>query len=468
MILASVVLGLFILFLSLISSATPIEPAIFPPDQDAPLPPSEDPFYRPPPGYENAEPGTILRYRATPFPIALFRLVPINLASTHQVLYRSSDTFRKPTATVSSILVPYNANMSKLLSYQVVEDAAFINCAPSYALQLNSDPGGELGTIVIQSELLLITAALENGWVVTIPDYEGPNAAFLANWRAGYATLDGIRATLASSEYTGVSPDAAITMWGTSGGSVASGFAAELQSSYAPELNIVGVALGGMVPSIRTALESLNRGFDAGIIVSGVLGLSHEYLYMKPILESYLLTVTRTKFMNAATKCSGAVSLDFKSEDIFSYFRGGKESGLFENPEVKRILDHNALPQGIPTAPLLLLKSVNDEISPISDTDDLVEQYCASGASVDYRRDILSIHTVLAVTGAPEAIIWLRDRMDGVALPERCQTSTVLMTLLEPGALEVMSKAIIDSLLDLLGKPVGPRVDTEVDPVPPI
>ncbi|KAM5448771.1 hypothetical protein MaudCBS49596_005278 [Microsporum audouinii] len=461
-------LVLYLLLLSSVSYADLIEPVILPLSQEAPLSPSEDPFYRPPPRYEDADPGTILRRRIPPFPIALFRSVPIDLAGTYQILYRSSDTFGKPTATVSTILIPHNANMSKLLSYQAVEDAAFINCAPSYALQLNSDPGGDFGTIVIQSELLLITAALENGWVVTIPDYEGPEAAFLAHWRAGYATLDGIRATLASSGFTGVDPNAAIGLWGTSGGSVASGFAADLHPSYAPELNIVGVALGGIVPSITTALLSLNEGFDAGIIVSGVLGLSQEYKYMQPILKSYLVPHLRDKFLNAGKKCSGAVSLDFRREDIFGYFRGGKESGLFADPRVKMILDHNALPQGIPKAPVLILKSVNDEISPIADTDALVEKYCSAGATIDYKRDMLSIHTVLAVTGAPEAIMWLRDRLDGIALEKECKTSTILMTLLQPGALQVMSKAIIDNLLDLLGKPVGPRISTEIALVPPL
>ncbi|EFR01016.1 lipase 3 [Nannizzia gypsea CBS 118893] len=459
---------LCLFLLGSISYANPIESVVLPLAEDVPIPPSDDPFYQPPPGYEDAEPGTILRRRIPPFPIALFRSVPIDLAATYQVLYRSSDTFGEPTATVSTILIPHNANMSRVLSYQVVEDAAFVNCAPSYALQLNSDPGGLFGTIIVQSELLLITAALENGWVVTIPDYEGSIAAFLAHWRAGYATLDGIRATIASSPFTGVDPDAVIGLWGTSGGSVASGFAVDLHSTYAPELKIVGAALGGLVPSITTALQSLNEGFDAGIIVSGVIGLSQEYTYMKPILRSYLIPELRDKFMSAGTKCSGAISLDFRQEDIFSYFRGGKESGLFADPRVKVILDHNALPQGIPKAPVLILKSVNDEISPIADTDALVEKYCSEGATIDYKRDLLSIHTVLAVTGAPEAILWLRDRFDGVELEKGCKTSTIFMTLLQPGALQVMSKAIIDNLLDLLGKPVGPRLTTEIAHIPPL
>lgn len=468
MFLTQLVTTLFLFLLGPISYGKPVETFVLPLAQDAPIPPSEDPFYQPPPGYEETEPGTVLRHRRPPFPISLFRSAPIDLAATYQVLYRSSDTFGQPTATVSTILIPHNANMSKVISYQVVEDAAFINCAPSYALQLHSDPGGLFGTIIIQTELLLITAALENGWVVTIPDYEGPVAAFLAYWRSGYATLDGIRATLASSGFTGVDPDAAVGLWGTSGGSVASAFAADLHPTYAPELNIVGAALGGVVPSITTALHSLNKGFDAGIIVSGVIGLSNEYTDMQPILESYLVPHLRDKFMSAGKKCSGAVSLDFRMEDIFRYFKGGKESGLFADPRVKAILDHNALPQGVPDIPILILKSVNDEISPISDTDALVGKYCSGGATIDYKRDLLSVHTTLAVTGAPQAILWLRDRLDGIAVEKGCKTSTILMTLLQPGALDVMSKAIIDNLLDLLGKPVGPRLRTEIAHIPPL
>ncbi|KAK2748957.1 hypothetical protein FQN57_007240 [Myotisia sp. PD_48] len=421
-----------------------------------PLPPSRDPFYVPPPGYENTtSPGDIIRHRKTPFPISAFSLVPIKLYGVHQILYRSSDSFGNPTTAITSILIPYNADRTKLVSYQVVEDAAFVDCAPSYALQQHSSPGGAFGTIIIQSELLLITAALQKGWIVALPDYEGPTAAFLANWRAGYAILDGIRAALNSAPFTRISPRATITLWGTSGGSMVSGFAAELHQAYAPELNIVGAALGGIVPQITTTLEALNEKFDAGIVVSGILGLSHEYPELRELLNTTLVTSTREKFMKAETQCSGANSLSFNHENIFKYFHGGQSSNVFAHPTVKRILANNSLPHSAPKAPIMLYKSLNDEISPIADTDKMVEKWCAWGATVVYKRDRISIHTVLAITGAPDAIIWLGDRMNGVPLRRGCQISTIFMTLLQPGALKAMSKAIIDNLLILLGQRVG-------------
>ncbi|KMU83306.1 lipase 8 [Coccidioides immitis H538.4] len=96
-----------------------------------PVLPEKDPFYIPPEGYEKAAPGEILRSREVPYPIAAFTTFRINLAGAYQLLYRSSDNFGKPTATVTTVLVPHKADYNKVVSYQVAEDAASINCAPS-------------------------------------------------------------------------------------------------------------------------------------------------------------------------------------------------------------------------------------------------------------------------------------------------------------------------------------------------
>jgi hypothetical protein len=49
-------------------------------------------------------------------------------------------------------------------------------------------------------------------------------------------------------------------MWGYSGGSLATEWAAELQPTYAPELNFAGAALGGLVPNITSVLKTINGG----------------------------------------------------------------------------------------------------------------------------------------------------------------------------------------------------------------
>jgi hypothetical protein len=69
----------------------------------------------------------------------------------YQMLYRTTDSLGNATATMTSVLVPYNANMSQVLNYQSAGDATYINCAPSYAIQL-----GQCNQTITQVEILLI------------------------------------------------------------------------------------------------------------------------------------------------------------------------------------------------------------------------------------------------------------------------------------------------------------------------
>ncbi|KAJ3497442.1 hypothetical protein NLG97_g1897 [Lecanicillium saksenae] len=96
-----------------------------------PLVPSKDSFYAVPNGLETSKPGDILRHRPAPAKIAAFGLAPVHLDATFQLQYRTTDNVGNATATVLTVMVPHNADMSKVLSYQVAEDAASIDCAPS-------------------------------------------------------------------------------------------------------------------------------------------------------------------------------------------------------------------------------------------------------------------------------------------------------------------------------------------------
>lgn len=158
--------------------------------------------------------------------------VPFQAKAAYQLLYRTADSLGDAAAAVTTIIVPGNANTSIVLSCQFATDAAWANCAPSYTIQLGSSPnnGGSGGV-----ETLFVIAALNQGWIVNLPDYEGLQAAFTSGIQAGQATLDSVRAALSSGNLTGISSEAEYQMWGYSGGSLASEWAAELQPSYAPD-----------------------------------------------------------------------------------------------------------------------------------------------------------------------------------------------------------------------------------------
>jgi len=307
-------------------------------------PPSDDPFYVAPSGYESAEPGAILRSRPVPSALSLFQTIPLNLKGAWQLLYRTTDSMGKPIATVTTVLVPKNADPKKLLSYQVAEDSGGeINCAPSYTLQTGSD-SVYAGTGGI--EAALIAAALNQGWIVNSPDWEGPKSTFIAGKQAGYATLDGIRAALASGETTSVSSDAKVQMWGYSGGALASEFAAELQSGYAPEIPFVGMAIGGLTPNVSNVLTTISGGLFAGIAAAGFIGLGMSQVQLDIVrivtnrthnslgnaypdfgtfVQDSLIEETKDEFNQGGKQCFNADVKQFAFKDMFKYFKQGEQ-----------------------------------------------------------------------------------------------------------------------------------------------
>ncbi|KAL2782937.1 secretory lipase-domain-containing protein [Aspergillus keveii] len=402
-----------------------------PTEQDGPLLPTEDPFYAPPSDYESKAPGTILRHRIPPFPIAALGFANVNIQASYQILYRSSDTWGRPIAAVSTVLVPHNADFNKVMSYQVAQDAADPNCAPFFALQKSSDAG----------------------WIVTVLDHLGPKSAFLANTLSGQVTLDGIRAILASGAFTYVSPHATVTMWGYSGGSLASGFAAELHPIYAPELKIAGAVLGGTVPKILPVIESVNKGFFAGLVPAGIQGLANEYPIAQTIIDGNLLPEKAADFNKTRSLCLTGNLLEYAGQDILTYL---KDPDAFTSGPATVLLEANNMGHNIPKIPLLIYKSANDEISPIKDSDELYSHYCANGATVEYKRDKLSEHALLEITGAPDAFLWLVDRMNGKPLKKGCSKSTQLTGLANPRAITAFGIGIIRLLLSILSFPLGP------------
>ncbi|KAH2309920.1 hypothetical protein KXV94_006136 [Aspergillus fumigatus] len=404
-----------------------------PTGRDALVRPLEGPFYSAPKGFESTVPGTILRWRNPPNPISALGFAPINLAASYQLLYRSTDSFGEPIAAASTILVPHNADNIKLLSFQAAEDAANPNCAPSYAFQLDSATDDELGLIMPQAELVLIIAALDKGWVVTAPDHLGPNATFLANNLSGHVVLDNIRAALVVCIFRHLSQSHNLALgifWGKSG-------------------ERISCRTSGVIMPV---FNTVNKGIYAGLLPAGMQGLSNEYPAIEKILYDHLVPAKKADFVKTKNLCIVEDLLTYSFQDFYRYIT---DANMLKDSEVTRVLAENAMGQHVPDIPLFVYKSTNDDVSPVGDTDALVSGYCAAGGKVEYYRDELSNHATMAVIGVPNALLWLKDRMNGVPARAGCKTQTALTGLLDPRTLAVLGIDLIKVLLALLSAPVG-------------
>jgi len=371
-----------------------------------PLLPPDDPFYEPPPGFQHAQPGTVLRSRDVE--LAFVGLIPQPVTAT-QLLYRTTDMNGNPEATVTTVILPSEVAPGQtfpLLSYQCAIDAISPRCFPSYAMRRRAKA---LGSIT-QLELLLITAALAEGWAVSVPDHEGPHGLWGVPYEPGYRILDGIRAAL-SSERIALPPSAPIGLWGYSGGGLATAWAAEACGDYAPELDIVGAVLGSPVGDLGNTFRRLNGGLFAGLPGLVVAALSHAYPGLDRVIKEHTNEDGRALLNRLETMTTAGAVIHMAGKDMGDYLDEPLENVL-STPEVSHVFEDIKLGKAVPVPPVLIVQAVHDYLIDVDDIDLLADAYSAGGADVTYHRDAFNEHMFLHPLSAPMALRWLTDRFE--------------------------------------------------------
>lgn len=384
-------------------------------DATGPIAPSVDPWYRAPSGYECTQPGQILKIRN-----ATGTLAPLigNATEAYNILFRTTNGAYQPDWSVATVFLPATADRSKSLSYQIPYDSADVDASPSYTLYTG---GGYTGDADIVN-------ALGRGWVVTTTDYEGFGAHFTAGVLSGHATIDSVRAINAWNSPAQIPTDARTVLWGYSGGALASEWALEMAVQYAPEVQIAGAALGGLTPNITSVLYTINAGLYAGLVPAGVVGIltqypdSTQFLYdnLNPTgpynATGFLATRNYTLLESIST---------FVGQDMFKYFKTGED--LLYDPLAQRIVNTDGIMgyHGVPKPPLFVYKAIGDDVSPIHDTDILVDRYCGVGATIDYQRNTVGNHQTESPNGKPAALAFLTSVLAGTYSASGCTITNV-------------------------------------------
>lgn len=270
-----------------------------------------------------------------------------------------------------------------LVSYQIPYNSPSVDASPSWTLSTG-----------LNSTFPDIAALLEQGWYVSVTDFEGPNATFPVGVAEGHAVLDGLRAVTesSSSPASGNASKAPwkIGLWGYSGGSVASEFAAELRASYAPEIEIAGVAVGGLPTPLTAVLEVVNETPYAGLIVAGLWGYANAF----PIVESYVLSRLTDEVKASGNFTAGRnmtiteIFATYAYVDVYSYFIGG-EDDITGNPILQYFWDTQGTMgvHGLPDMPMYVYKAIADQLAPVQGTDTLVDKYCTEGQAAAARKE---------------------------------------------------------------------------------
>ncbi|MGX1808968.1 lipase family protein [Nocardia sp. NPDC055321] len=422
----------------------PAPPIAIPPELDSG-------FYQPPADVVAAKaPGEIISARQVN--VANAGLIPLNV-DAWQVVYRSNNSRDEPIAAVATVLKPRGSAPDKLVSMQIAEDSLAQYCAPSYAVQQWS-VSTFVGQIVVPLEFLVSQAALQQGWGVVIPDHGGPNSAFGAGPLAGRITLDGIRAARAFDPMR-LAPDTRIAMYGYSGGAIATGHAAELKSTYAPELNIVGAAEGGVPADFGPLLDIGNGQVWAGMIMAAVLGLGREYPEFDALLDRDMDLLGKGLSVIKGGLCVQYNTALFPFANLKGMLRV-PEGDPMRNPVVRDVLDKTRMGKSTPGLPMFIWQANPDELIPVGPVNTLVDTYCRDPkAQIQYTREHFGEHIATEVSGAATALLWLRDRLDGVPAAPGCSTSEAGLLALNPDGLALLAHTFGETIASAFGKQIG-------------
>lgn len=372
--------------------------------------PSDDPFYIYTAPLDGLSPGTVLRTRAITFASgSLETPVPGT-----QALYRTTDQHGIATTAVTTMFRPLVPNPSaRIVSYHVAYDALGDQCDPSYTLR------GNQPNRLSEVEQAVIAGYLATGHIVSVPDYEGQEQEWTVGRQSGYNALDGIRAT---ESVLGLPVNTPVGLIGYSGGSVPTQFGAEVAPDYAPELNIVAAAAGGLPVDMAHNLPYISGSTDwAGVIPALITAYSRAYdLGTDSFLSAYGTGLVNT----VSDLCIADFARNYPGLTDAQMVRSPYTS-LLQVPSVVEAINDNIMgASGTPRAPMFLAvgqsDGTGDQVMVTKDVQGLAYEYCSRGVSVDYKQYNGDNHGAAYVPFQRDAAVYLQQHFNGVAGPSGC------------------------------------------------
>lgn len=323
--------------------------------------------------------GQVLKVRK-----AVLNRIPF--LDTTQIAFKSTDSFGAPIVATTTIVRPPNVRKNApIMSLQHFINAIGTNCSPSQVL-VHPSAFDEWWDISIPA---IINAAMVRGVVVALPDHLGPQMVYPGGPIGGHITLDGLRAVR---DYFHMYKSR-MTLLGYSGGSISTGFASIQKRSYAPELNVVGAALGGAPVDIMSLFKILNHHQNehspvVGIVFMAALGMERQYpgLRVSPRLSPRGKQL-RNRVNNACVKEVTTISTEYTLKELMK--PGTDVWGEDLQPLKDVSLSYH---KEVPTVPTMFFNSRGDELIPYNDVLKLTKRYCRAHAPVQLRSMTIPEH----------------------------------------------------------------------------
>lgn len=367
-------------------------------------------FYTPPTTTPKGTAGELIWYRpATP---NLKVTLPSNKAWT--VLYQSTAQRGEPDFVTGTVIVPTAKWTGKgsrpVVTVGIGTQGIAPQCAPSKQLVAGTEYAGAE-----------IVEALKAGYAVDVTDYQGYTNGAIPTYTAGkaegQAVLDIVRAARQLPE-AGLTESNPTYAWGYSQGGQAVGWAGEIQSTYAPNVKLSGIADGGVPANLREFGAFSGPSTTSGLGILSAIGLGAAYPELKlgtltPAGEAAVGLALTNCVTELITKLNGANFQEFTTS------HETLEELEKSEPQFKKALEEQSLDNKVPAAPVYHYHGLEDEIVPLSQDVNLHYDWCEKGATDDFQL-YNAEHLFTDGIAAPNALKWIEERVAGKSAPSTC------------------------------------------------
>lgn len=402
--------------------------------------PDHSAFYVPPAELP-AEPGAVIRTQ----PMGITPSVPDLAgggalpADAQRIMFRSTGGAGGPIAVTGTYMqpkAPWNGPGPRPLAIVAPgTQGQGDQCAPSKTMEVGlrietSPPSMGAGYTMLDAYSML-----EQGFAVVVPDYEGLGTpghhVYVSRDSQGRAGLDAARAALALPG-TDLEPDSATVAVGYSQGGGAAAAVGELQPSYAPDVNLVGIVAGAPPSDMLGTLDRVDGGLLTGAVGYAINGIMQVHPELAPVFDKHLNDAGRNMLRTVAGQCVAETALSFGLHRTTEFTTDGRSLGdvARSEPEIMKVLDGYTLGTVAPRVPSMVLIGRNDDVVPHDTAVDLARNWCAQGTTVELRTaeippvapGLVVDHAIPMITERAVGARYLKDRALGLPAPSSCGT----------------------------------------------
>ncbi|MDQ8047181.1 MAG: lipase family protein [Solirubrobacteraceae bacterium] len=383
-------------------------------------------FYTPPSSLPSGN-GDLIRSESMKLGVSIS--TPSGTAT--RIMYKSTDTNGQPVAVTGVYLEPsakwQGSGPRPLVSYAEGTQGQGDQCAPSFGLEYG------VQSSAVGYEVPNIGSLVNKGVAVVVTDYIGLGTTdrihtYVNRVDQGHAVLDAARAAthVPGASINSSSP---VGVYGYSQGGGAAASAAELQPTYAPDVNLKGGYAGAPPADLSAVMATADGTTLTAVIGYAINGLVQTYPQLQPILDAQTNAAGKAALKAVSTGCiSDAFAYAYKKTSSWTTSGQSVSQIAASNPQIQSVLAAQKIGTIKPNVPMEIVTGTKDDIVGHPQAKQLAVDWCAKGANVNYVpvvQNVSSFGTSLnhlgpMLTNAAQSQSWLLARLQGVASPSNC------------------------------------------------